>query len=474
MGSRQLFKIIPEMRLGHYFNAVKGEIILREADNMPFLRWPNGMPCLMANAYMIHLLKRNLSRNNNGGSIRQYAKDISHLIRFCHKRSDFIQMDNDQFSAFIAELRAERDPENPEARKRDSNTLIAIGRKCLDFLDFIGRLNGNERFVVDNIKAEKKKYLIRASKSKAGAIEKYGWYHESFDTPGPRRSRTAISKNVIEALYEAIPRLSSDNLSPQSKRFIDRRRTIMIRVLEMTGPRIEEVAQIRVKDIEDAIQQKDPKLRLVTLKKKKPDERFVPVLHQDLAALKSYIRVNRTNIIKKTIGIANDHGRLFISEGTGQPLSSKYMSNEVGLLKRTAGITSQACAHMFRNRFITKLFVRLINQFDFENKDEFRKALLDANTLKQQVQQYTGHGSVDSLDTYIDLAFDEVANLRAVVNSVHLQGAYESFDSNVEILHRELENGTPISAYLEKYRELLELRVADIERISAMAQHINE
>jgi len=474
MGSRQLFKIIPEMKLGHYFNAAKGEMTLREADNMPFLRWPNGMPCLMANAYMIHLLKRNLSRNNNGGSIRQYAKDISHLIRFCHESRDFIQMGNDQFTAFISGLRSERDPINPEARKRDSNTLIAIGRKCLDFLDFIGRLNDDERFVVDNIKAVKKKYLVRASKSKAGAIEKYGWYHESFDTPGPRKSRTAISKIAIQALHEAIPRLSSDNLSQQSKRFIDRRRTIMIRLLEMTGPRIEEVAQIRVKDIEDAIQQKDPKLRLVTLKKKRPEIRFVPVLHQDLAALKPYIRVNRTNIIKKTIGIANDHGFLFISETTGQALSSKYMSNEVGLLKRTAGISSQACAHMFRNRFITKLFVRLINQYDYDNKDEFRKALLDANTLKQQVQQYTGHGSIDSLDTYIDLAFDEVANLKAVVSSVHLQGAYESFDSNVEILHRELENGIPVAAYLEKYRELLELRVVDIERIGMMALKTNE
>lgn len=60
-----------------------------------------------------------------------------------------------------------------------------------------------------------------------------------------------------------------------------------------------------------------------------------------------------------------------------------------------------------------------------------------------------------------------------MVSSVHLQGAYEAFDSNVDILHRELENGMPISAYLEKYRELLELRVVDIERIKAMDSHIN-
>lgn len=469
MGSQQLFKIIPEMELSHYFNTVQGEIKLREANNMPFLRWPHGMPCLMANAYMIHLLMRKLSRNNNGGTLRQYAKDISHLIRFCHKgRVDFFQLDKDTFTDFIAKLRTERDPVNPEARKRDSNTLIAIGRKCLDFLDFVGRTNGDERFVVDTIQAEQRKYRVHTRNSKAGPIEKRGWYHESFDTPGPRKSRNAIRKEIIQALYEAIPRLSSENLSQQSKRFIDRRRTSMIRLLEMTGARIEEIAQIRVNDIEDAMKQKDPKLRLVTLKKKKPETRLVPVLHQDLAALKPYVRVNRAKIIKETIGAAKDHSFLFISEKTGQPLSSKYMSNEVGLLRRTAGIATQACAHMFRNRFITKLFVRLINQFDFENKDEFRRALLDANTLKQEVQQYTGHGNVDSLDPYIDLAFDEVANLKAVVSVVHLQAAYESFDSNVELLHKELEHGLSVSAYLEKYHELFELRVADIERISIM------
>ena len=40
-----------------------------------------------------------------------------------------------------------------------------------------------------------------------------------------------------------------------------------------------------------------------------------------------------------------------------------------------------------------------------------------------------------ALDIYIDLAFDEVANLKAVVSTVHLQGAYEAFDNNVEQLH---------------------------------------
>lgn len=475
MVSHQLFKIVPEMELVNYFDAVRGEVKLREANNLPFICWPNGVPCLAANAYMVQLYKRNLSRNNNGGTLRQFAKDISHLIRYCFdNRIDFIQMNGDRFTAFIAKLRSERDPLNPMARTRDSNTLIAIGRKCIDFMDFIGKLNGDDRFVIDTVNAQQKKYQIRTKNSKSGKIEKFGWYHESFDTPSPRKNRSAISRKAIQELYDAIPLLSSTNLDQQSKRFIDRRRTIMLRLLEMTGARIEEVARIQVSDIEKAIEQSDPKLRLTTLKKRRPEHRFVPVLHQDLTALKAYVRVNRYMVVKRTIGVAEDHGGLFISEVTGKPLSSRYMSNEVGLLRRTAGITSQACAHMFRNRFITKLFVRLINQHDFENKDDFRKALLDANTLKQQVQQYTGHGNVDSLDTYIDLAFDEVANLGVVVSTVQLQEAYESFDSNVDILHMELMAGLPVSIYLEKYQELLNLRTTDVARISPPQQHYNE
>lgn len=55
---------------------------------------------------------------------------------------------------------------------------------------------------------------------------------------------------------------------------------------------------------------------------------------------------------------------------------------------------------MFRNRFITKLFVALIEQHEFENPDSFRRALLDTETIKQKIQQWTGHANLSSLDVY--------------------------------------------------------------------------
>lgn len=466
-GRKQLFSVKPTVRLAAYYNASVGAVETSEVSSMPFIRLPNGAPCLAGNAYMIHLYKRGLSRRNGGGTLRQYAADISHLIRYCSQNNiDLMKMDSSRFTLFVRTLRAERDPSNPQVRRRESNTLNAIGRKCLDFLDFVSRLNGEQDFVSEVVKGYRKQFRVSIGTSTGRTAEREGWHHECFDTPGPQKKRGPISKKSIDVLYQAVSTLSSKNDRNPHSNLVSRRRIVMLRLLEMTGARVAELASVQVDDIESAIRQLTPMLRLVTLKGGDRRERFVPVMKQDLVALKPYVRFARAKKIKQTIGTTDDHGFLFISETTGKPLTARYMSNEIGLLRRATGLSSGACAHMFRHRFITKLFVRLINQFEHENKDDFRKALLDTNTLKQEVQQYTGHKLLTSLDHYIDLAFEEVTNLRAVKNSVGLQVAYESFDELVAQLHRELEEGLSVRIYLERYQELEESRRDDVERLS--------
>jgi len=95
---------------------------------------------------------------------------------------------------------------------------------------------------------------------------------------------------------------------------------------------------------------------------------------------------------------------------------------------------------MFRHRFITKCFVKLIKQYDLENKDDFRNALMDINSLKTHIQQLTEHINVKSLDHYIDLAKDELTNINAVIDKVSLANAYEAYDRNENDLLRQLEN----------------------------------
>ena len=114
---------------------------------------------------------------------------------------------------------------------------------------------------------------------------------------------------------------------------------------------------------------------------------------------------------------------------------------------------------MFRHRFITKQFVNLIKQYNYENQDQFRKALLDTNTLKQKIQQMTGHQNLNSLDVYIDLAFNEIFNTKVVLDKVAVANAYESFDSQLKLLTIELVNGkiSPME-FEQKQKELINNR----------------
>tara|TARA_A100000171_G_C2081672_1_gene120019 strand:- start:364 stop:789 length:426 start_codon:yes stop_codon:yes gene_type:complete len=127
------------------------------------------------------------------------------------------------------------------------------------------------------------------------------------------------------------------------------------------------------------------------------------------------------------------------------------------LLAKAAKIQEQACAHMFRHRFITKLFVALIEQHEYENGDDFRRALLDGETLKRKVQEYTGHTSISSLEPYIHLAFEEAAKFGTTLDLIKAKLAVESLQSNLKDVVLELSQGrspTELSILLGDYINL--------------------
>lgn len=453
----QLFSIITRMQLADYYSSISGEVVCREANNLPFMILPNGIPCLIGNAYMLSLYERGLSRRNLGGTLRQYAGNISHIIRYCFKNNiDLISIDNNRFIHFINGLRSEFKISSISSRTRNSNTLNNIGRSTLEFLNFVGEWNGIDNFVVNAIKGYKKSTRIDVKNSKRGFIDNHSWHHSCFDTADTRHTRSPISKETIDDLYAAIPILSQNN-------HVNQRRSALLKLLEITGARIGELTLLKTHDVEVALQNSHPLLRIDTLKKRKDDERYVPVLKQDLSSLKAYLRIYRSKIIRCTIGNKFDHGYFFINEQNGKPLSVRYMGNEISLLRKCANISTKACSHMFRHRFITKLFVNLINQYNIENEDDFRRLLLDSEKLKQEIQQYTGHKRLSSLDIYIHLAFAEFTNIEKVVNNVQLRQAYIRYDECSTGLISELEKGMPVSVFIEKYRSLVELRNEDID-----------
>lgn len=439
--SGQLFKLTSKNCKVPYFVSNAGKVVSRAADNIPFLRWPDGKLCTIANLFIRRCYMRNLSRMDRGGTLAKYADQISKLIRYCFSNVlDFHQMTDSHFTMFIRNLQAELHKNRADQKSRSPEQVRAIGKVCLDFLNCVGELFAIADFVSPTgvIKAEYRAHKIKTEN--CGEITRFYWHHHSFpfEDANDQRMRIPISKLIIELLYQAVPTLSEST-------FLGRRRFIMLLLYEITGARRIEIINIKIQDVYNAINMNGPKvIRMTTAKKKGGTfhERYLPIEVPDLEELKNYIEKYRRRIIRKTIGLDNDHGYLLVSETTGKRLSTGTLSNEIRALALTAGVLQEACGHMFRHRFITRLFILIIKRHEFKNQDAFRKALIDVESIKTEIQQYTGHSSLRSLDRYIKPAFDEISGFGENLNSVKAINAIEAFKRFVS----NIKNGKDLNA----------------------------
>ena len=416
---------------------VKGTVIRTPAGNIPMLLWPDGSWCLEGNAYMLALFQRGLSRRNGGGTLLTYAGCVSHLLRFCYtNRTDIAALTDNDFARFIHLLY--RGKERASAHpSRNSNTVIMIGRVCLDFLSSVARLHGDPELVGEagRIVTTARRIQTRGI-ARASSIYSQALYHRSFPTPDPRNPRFPIATDTIERLHKAV-------LDASSSIFQRKRRYVMLRLLEVTGGRRSEVAHLSVNSVLQARDMPEPFLKILTAKQRggREDYRYIPISKNDLAFLIEFIEKNRSRIIRKTCGVHNDDGFLLISEKSGKQLRANTITQEVSILARHAGVIQKTCPHMFRHRFVTKLFVALIQQHNIESEGNIRKALLDLATMKQKVAEWTGHRRPDSLEPYIHLAFEEVTGGFAAIDAVQARQVISSLREDLAQLRDELAGG---------------------------------
>jgi|APLak6261671146_1056082.scaffolds.fasta_scaffold00545_2 integrase len=451
--SKLYFLTAPDYELPSHID-VQHRVITREAADIPMIMWPDGTWCFPANVYMLDLFHRGLSRKNRGGTLLTYATNISHLLRYVFQNKiDLARLTDNQFSLFIKLLQGERSASQPEVHARDANAVIAIGRNCLDFLASFGRLYQDESFIgpKGQICAEQKEFEVKQGRGRKGTIKltRQYWYHRSFPIADPKNKRLPISTDALNKLRQIASEASGSI-------FQRKRRYVMLKLLEITGGRRSELAAITCDSVLKASKMNEPMLKLMTAKKRaaKEEYRYIPIASHDVAFLLEFIEINRRRIIRATCGHGNDDGYLLISETTGRKLRPNTITQEIATLSKAAGIKEKCCPHMFRHRFITKLFVALIEQHEFENTDSFRRALIDIESIKQKVQQWTGHTSLNSLDVYINLAFEEATHFKNTYNIVKTRNIIDSFKGTLKQLQAELETGSSsieISTRLHKF-----------------------
>ena len=213
-------------------------------------------------------------------------------------------------------------------------------------------------------------------------------------------------------MYKNVPQ-------PNESNFVQKRNRIILKLLEITEARVGEIALLTVQYIENVFTQDKPTLKMRILKKRGQlvDYRYVPVNKVDFNKIGTYIKIYHSKTIKNTIDKTNDKGYLLISENTDKAILPVTITNEINKIRKAARIDENVCAHMFRHRFITNLFIQLIKQYDIQNKDHFRNSLMDLENLKVYIQQATGHKNVNSLENFIDIAKSELTHMNKVVDN---------------------------------------------------------
>lgn len=401
MNNKKLYSMVSNLSLPNYLSTSKQEIKFLNINTLPFLFFPNGVPCYEANSYLIYKLKFGYSHNYNGGTYRIFANHLSHFIRFtffCKKIKKISQFDDDIFSDFMDYLQ-----DNPHVRS--NNQIITIGYQIIDFLFFVAELYNINNFIGigknNRISLSIKNKKLSRENNKKRANPSY--FHYSFPPPSPKRKRYPVSLDDYNRLLNHIN--SSEN-EP-----LRLRNLCILQALENTGGRRTEVCSISMNSLRSALKSESnsPLLEIINLKNNRLIKtREIPVSRTFLLNLRFYVQYYRNPILQKK-GINHDY--IFISHTSGQPLQPDTLTTYMNNWSKEANLSSQVCAHMFRHRFITEKFKSLILEHELSNGDEFRKMLLNTYRLKQIMLEWTGHKSIISLDTYINLAFDELSEI---------------------------------------------------------------
>jgi integrase len=417
--------------------------IFNSASYIPMLRYPDGTWCHFSNCYMNSLYRKGLSRNNKGGTLKTYAGNISHLLRFCsHNAIDVSQMTDTLFVFFMQTLLNDTKSTLTTHTTRSTSSILTIGKTCIDLLAYIGKITGRDEFVGKEgvIKAERRKAEIEIGKGKK-RITKYYWHHRSFPEPSPEKKRFPITEAHSNSIITAAA--NTEDL------FLRKRRFVMLKLLTHTGCRRSELVSITTHDVYAALHDPTIGLKLITAKKRGNliHHRYLPISIADLKFIVSYIEFNRLPKIK-SLGV-DDGGLLFISARTGKGLMPNTVTQEISDLAGLADINERLSPHMYRHRFITQYFIKLIIQHDFNNPDEFRNLLINTESFKREVQQWTGHTNINSLDNYIHLAFSDISNRKTVVDSAIRSQHLSSLLQTVKMAQAEIAAGFSSSSVNE-------------------------
>ena len=448
---QQLVSDLPEEF--KYFSHITSckDVYLKSARRTSCLNWPDGRFCFEGTAFLQREFEKGLATEVRGGTVKTKAFHISHLIRFCYQNKvDFINLIDAQFTLFTNNMLTESVvPGNlASGLLRTGSTPHDICRDALDFLHYVGELHGEPAFVSEHGPIRGKK--VARSRSNADGVPttfyEY-WEREGLPKRGEIRSRVAISDDNLRKLTSSVSGAVSKG---KFQLYRKRRLHVILRLLRILGCRRTELQMLKVSDFVKAASMTSPKLTVTTLKHKRAETREVEINHIEINEVLKFVEYFRSVVVAETCGKESDDGFLLISATSGRQLKENTITQIVSELRNVAGITEQACAHMFRNLFIVERLCGLMEKHNKLTKDEFRRAMLDKQALLKEVMKETGQKSMQTTLRYLAGAEAKLANLQKIKKSVRAEMLDESLKVCQEQHALRMSEGVP---------ELVSLRI---------------
>ncbi|NNB55724.1 tyrosine-type recombinase/integrase [Pseudomonas fragi] len=372
----------------------QGTLNQRTASEIPFVTYPNGQPCFFGNLYILRLYDQNYSIVDKGGSLTEYANQMSLFLGYLYdSQIDILSMTDHRFKNFRNWLRARRFRNKKTGVRRINRILLFT----LDFLYFVGTTVGQPDFVCITgvIRAER---ITKVSRKRANGalISIYTWDHACLlEDDGKSRSGHPMGDEALERLKVQIDQIHSG--------FIKRRTEILLKLLEKTGARRAEVGNFLVSSLRKALAtgELEPLVMMQSRKGLRGATREIPVERHILEDVLDFVETERRTLLhlKKISELAAD--MLFISERTGLPLTIKYITTTFNNLKKSAGIVEKAHPHQLRHLYISKKFEELVLDAIGASSSPLRSLDTIMAAVVWEIMQYSGHRRRESLETYV-------------------------------------------------------------------------
>lgn len=432
MARRQLYQLSSkDLEVFASWSPING-LRTKKGGMIPLIRWPDQHWCLEANLFMASLLRKGYSTRGQGGTLGTKAAYLTPLIRSCFASGiPFHQLTDSIFCEWVMNLySAKRASQAGVVAAHNNTSARNIATTWLEFLSFVGVMHGNDDYVgpLGAIEATREVKTVNRGK---GSYSVAAWMHKAINVGDAERRRLPISERNIQ-------RLRAVAVAKTTEPFLRLRRLVMLELFDAVGMRRMEAATLTAKAVQSAISSSmstgsgasNPAfLEFATVKG--GNIRKVPLAPATLSFFSKYLKLLSAAL--RRLGREFDEATpFFVNVDTGEALSPNTFTLEFWKLAKLAHISDPCSPHLVRHRYIVRAFVRLVLAHQLECADDFRKAMLDQEAFLEIVRQITGHSSITSLDAYITLAFEEVAELSKTMSRVEMQSHVDALGHAAE------------------------------------------